>query len=154
MGWKLKRSWGFTVIEMVIAMAIVATLSAIAIPVVSHNIDTAKKVRTIEEIRGLEKEISVYQLDNGVYPNTLNDIGRGALLDPWGNAYQYLNIADANPPQGQMRKDRFLVPVNSDYDLYSNGKDGDSQRPFTAARARDDIVRANDGGYIGLASEF
>jgi general secretion pathway protein G len=52
------------------------------------------------------------------------------------------------------RKDRFLVPINSDFDLYSMGKDGDSKAPFTAKASRDDIVRVNDGGYVGLAEEF
>ncbi len=55
---------------------------------------------------------------------------------------------------GQVRRDRFLVPINSDFDLYSIGKDGGSQAPFTAMDSRDDIVRANDGGYVGLASGF
>jgi general secretion pathway protein G len=55
---------------------------------------------------------------------------------------------------GQIRKDRFLVPVNSDYDLYSMGKDGQSQAPFTAKASRDDIVRASDGQYVGLAEDF
>jgi len=55
---------------------------------------------------------------------------------------------------GQARKDRFLVPLNSDYDLYSKGQDGESVAPLTAAKSRDDIIRANDGGFIGLASEY
>jgi len=55
---------------------------------------------------------------------------------------------------GKVRKDRFLVPLNSDYDLYSMGKDGQSKAPLTAPVSKDDIVRCNDGGYVGLASEF
>jgi general secretion pathway protein G len=53
-----------------------------------------------------------------------------------------------------MRKDRFLVPINTDYDLYSMGKDGRSSPPLTAKASRDDIIRANDGAYIGLASNY
>ena len=53
-----------------------------------------------------------------------------------------------------MLKDRFLVPINSDFDLYSMGKDGKSQMPLTAKDSRDDIIRANDGAYIGLAYAF
>jgi general secretion pathway protein G len=56
--------------------------------------------------------------------------------------------------EGKMRKDRFLVPLNSDYDLYSMGKDGDSRPPLTAQMSRDDIVRASDGAFVGLASDF
>ena len=56
--------------------------------------------------------------------------------------------------EGHRRKDHSLVPVNSDYDLYSMGPDGDSQAPFTAQASRDDIVRASNGGYIGPVIEF
>jgi len=52
------------------------------------------------------------------------------------------------------RKDRFLVPLNSDYDLYSEGKDGESMAPLSAPQSQDDVVRANDGAYIGLASQY
>jgi general secretion pathway protein G len=53
-----------------------------------------------------------------------------------------------------MRKDRNLVPINSDYDLYSMGPDGESMPPLTAARSRDDIVRANNGGFVGTAEAY
>ena len=78
---------------------------------------------------------------------------RGDLKDPWGNNYQYLNI-ETTTGLGKMRKDRFLVPLNTDFDLYSMGKDGDSQSPLTAEVSHDDIIRANDGEYIGIASEY
>jgi general secretion pathway protein G len=55
---------------------------------------------------------------------------------------------------GQARKDHFLVPINSDYDLYSMGKDGDSVPPLGAQKSLDDVVRANDGGFVGLAANF
>ena len=78
------------------------------------------------------------------------------MLDPWGRPYIYYRFPESHgqaPPSGA-RRDRFLVPVNSDYDLYSQGKDGQTSIPFTARASRDDVVRANDGGYIGLASGF
>ena len=55
---------------------------------------------------------------------------------------------------GEVRKDRNLVPINTDYDLYSAGPDGNSVPPLTAAASRDDIVRANDGRFIGKAEEY
>ena len=54
----------------------------------------------------------------------------------------------------QARKDRFLVPINTDFDLYSMGKDGESVPALTAAKSRDDVVRAANGAFIGLASKF
>jgi general secretion pathway protein G len=92
-------------------------------------------------------------LFNKNLPLSLADVGMGNLLDPYGNPYEYLNFATAKG-KGSFRKDRFLVPINSDYDLYSKGQDGDSVAPLTAAKSRDDIIRANDGGFIGLASQY
>ena len=61
---------------------------------------------------------------------------------------------ESAPGHEGVRKDRFLVPLNTDYDLYSMGKDGESTAPLTARQSRDDIIRADNGGFIGLASEF
>lgn len=60
------------------------------------------------------------------------------------------------PPQvqGLMRRDRNLVPLNSRFDLYSKGKDGQSQAPITARDSWDDIIRANDGSFVGLAANY
>ena len=104
----------------------------------------------IGDIETLSQNITEYNLTNGSLPAALSDIG-SALTDPWGNPYQYIPIGKG---KGGFRKDRFLVPINTDYDLYSMGPDGASVGPLTAAPSRDDIIRANDGGFIGLASEF
>ena len=53
-----------------------------------------------------------------------------------------------------MRKDQNLVPINSDYDLYSLGEDGDSKAPLTARASHDDIIRANNGNFIGLGEDY
>lgn len=66
-------------------------------------------------------------------------------------ALQYLNFALGT---GQPRKDHALHPLNTEFDLYSKGKDGESQAPLSANVSRDDIIRANDGQYIGLASNY
>lgn len=129
------------------------TLSGIAIPTYRGWIQRARTIKAIAEIGTLQKEIAAYETKNVVLPNTVNDIGRGALRDPWGNPYQFLNF-DTVEGNGQMRKDRFLVPLNTDYDLYSMGKDGLSTSSLTAAASHDDIIRANNGTYIGLASEY
>ena len=77
------------------------------------------------------------------------------MQDPWGNPYQYLNLSDPKlKGKGQARKDHNLVPINSDFDLYSMGKDGASVSPLTAKASRDDIVRANNGRFIGRAKDY
>ena len=143
---------GYSLIELMMAIAIVSILAAIATPNFIQYREKAKVAAVITEIRGIEKAITSYAVDHGDFPPSLDAIGFGSLLDAWGTPYQYLPV-EGNPP-GKLRKDRFMVPVNTDYDLYSMGKDKSSVSPFTAKASRDDIVRANNGAYVGLASNF
>ena len=144
---------GFTLVELLIVMAIIMTVSAIAVPSLQAAIDDARIARAIADINTIETDIEGYQVEMGQLPNTLADIGDDAMVDPWGNPYQYLNFANVKG-KGKMRKDRFLVPLNTDYDLYSMGKDGQSVPPITAKQSQDDILRANDGSFLGLASQY
>ena len=134
-------------------MAIIVTLAAIAVPTYSAYVDKARVIQAIAAIRQISNEITVYQVDAGALPASLDDVGYGTLLDPWGNPYQYVNIETAKG-KGGLRKDKSLVPINSDYDLYSMGKDGESKQSLAPPVSHDDIIRANDGGYIGLASMY
>jgi len=147
------NSGGFTLVELLIAMAIVLTISAIAVPNLMGAIDLAKIAHAIGDIDAIEDDIAIYQTIYGVLPDDLSQIGDGSLLDPWGNPYQYLNHSTMKG-NGQARKDRFLVPLNSDYDLYSMGKDGKSSPPITANPSQDDVIRASNGSFVGLAANF
>ena len=145
--------FGFTLIELIVVIAIMGTLSSIGVPAYRSYIEKARITKAIMDMRTLEKEIFAYKEANGSLPESLEDINRENLDDPWGNPYQYLNISTATG-KGKMRKDRFLVPINTDFDLYSMGNDGESQTPLTAKASHDDIIRANNGEYIGIASEY
>jgi general secretion pathway protein G len=151
---------GMTLIEVMIVVVLIGILSSIAIPTYISSREKAKIAATVAEIKILEKMIQAYNIDNNSYPETMEDIGMQTLKDPWGNPYQYLKIEDREnngkkkKSVGKMRKNHNMVPVNSDFDLYSNGRDGKSQTPFTAKASRDDIVRANNGRFIGLVSGY
>lgn len=150
---RAEKSSGFTLLELIITVAIAGILSAIALPLYTGYIDKAKIVRAVAEITTVSKSITAYNIDNGKYPQSLAEVGYGSMKDPWGAPYQYLNV-QTTKGKGPLRKDRFVVPINSDYDLYSMGKDGKSKPPLTAKASKDDVIRANDGTYIGLASAF
>jgi general secretion pathway protein G len=53
-----------------------------------------------------------------------------------------------------MRTDRFGVPINTFFDVYSMGVNGETAAPLTASQSQDDVVWANDGVYMGLASDY
>lgn len=147
------RGRGFTLPELLLAIATLGTIIGVAIPAYRDYLEKAKVMRAVTDIRTIEKRILAYELDNGGLPNALGDIGQPSPPDPWGNPYVYLRIAGVKTP-GTLRKDRFLVPLNSDYDLYSKGVDGQTKAPLTAQASWDDVIRANDGGYVGLASDY
>jgi len=149
-----RRSCGMTLIEVVIVMAILAILASISSIVYIDYINKARMYNAIDTISALSTELASYGMDTGVYPQSLAEIGYGGLLDPWGNPYEYLNIRNAAAGVGGMRKDKFLVPINTDFDLYSKGLNGESAAALNAAKSKDDIIRANDGQYIGLAGGF
>ncbi len=134
-------------------MAIIITLAAMGLPAFADAIESAYVARAIGDIRTLQTEITRYEVQLGKLPDSLQEVGVTDLLDPWGNPYQYLNF-DNVQGAGQKKKDKFLVPLNSTYDLYSMGKDGNTSTALTASASQDDIVRANDGAYVGLGSAY
>jgi general secretion pathway protein G len=144
---------GYSLVELVIVLMIIFTLAGIAIPRYLEAVNAAKIVHAVGDIKAIATKVDLYFLANSVYPETLSDVLDQEEIDPWGQPYEYLNFQGVNG-KGKMRKDKNLVPINSDYDLYSMGEDGESESPLTAQKSRDDIVRANNGGFIGLAENY
>jgi len=144
---------GFTFIEVALVIAILAVVATIAVPRYSDYRDRVRTAQAVTDIKEIEANLQSYFTDNRGYPNDLSLIGLAGKLDPWGNPYQYTDLADIKG-KGKARKDKNLVPINSDFDLWSMGKDGQSVMPLTAKASRDDVIRAADGRFVGLASDF
>ena len=156
-GKQLNSPNGFTLLELLIVLAIIGVLSGIAIPFYSAHVDESKNTTAITDITTIQTSIERFYTNNFSYPAALTDIPdlphNG--VDPWGNAYVYLNIKDGGPGiKGSVRKDKKLNPINTLYDLYSKGKDGVSKKQLDNKDSVDDIVMARDGGFIGLSSDF
>jgi general secretion pathway protein G len=159
---------GFTVVEIVISLMIVGILAAIAIPAYTKYVDRSRVKLTIKNIRILEQGIKAFEFEHMRLPNSLNELGPvqmlGAngnsvtqsppFLDPYGNAYRYLNFA--NEPAGwpNCRTDQVDKPLSLDYDLYSMGADGVTQKKLNHSQSLDDIVRARSGKFVDLASKY
>ena len=144
-------------VELMLTVATIAIIAAYAIPSYQNYVYEAQVTNAINDIKSLDIAIREYVYDNrGNLPNSLSDLGIAIKPDPWGNPYQYLNIATASQQTGNtgIRKDKSLHPINSDYDLYSMGRDGKSVAALTAKSSQDDIIRARNGQFVGLASDF
>lgn len=132
----VSKESGFTLIEMLVVVVIIATLAAMIIPRFAGRTEEAKSSAAGADIEAnLSSALDLYELDNGAFPTTEQGLSalrtepstpplprkwkgpylkkRGALSDPWGHAYVY-----ASPGTHGL-----------DYDLSSWGPDGVSGTP-------------------------
>ena len=133
-------------------MAIVAILAIIANAGYSAIFDDLKIKKAIGDIYEIELLIERYNSQYNSLPNNLTDVD-APTEDPWGQPYAYLPFTPSTP-NGPKRKSHGTVPLNSDYDLYSIGPDGTTATPLTSTHSKDDIVRAGNGGFVGLGADY
>jgi general secretion pathway protein G len=143
---------GFTLLETMIVLAIIGVLTAIAIPNFLNYRENARIAAAVGDISQIAQKVLDFYDENKSFPETLADVGMEGRRDPWGNAYEYWPIT--GDKKQKVRKDRNTHPINTDFDLYSKGRNGKTNYPLTAEASQDDIIRANNGGYLGLASNY
>lgn len=108
----MKRTRGFTLMEVLVVVAILAILAAIVVPQIMDRPDEARRTQAKVNIASLVQALKLYRLDNGAYPTT--EQGLAALVqkpasnpvppnwkaggyidripkDPWGGDFQYLS---------------------------------------------------------------
>lgn len=150
---RLRWFSGFTLVEVMLTVTIAGVLLAIALPMYQGYRDRIKVSQAAGDVMVVSASITEFKSQVDRFPVDLAEIAKDTMRDPWGNAYNYVNHADATG-KGSFRKDKNIVPINSDFDLWSNGKDGASAPALTAKPSRDDVIRANDGGFVGLVSVY
>ncbi len=106
----LSRRSGFTLVEIMVVVVIMAILAAIVVPRILTRPEQARLVKAKQDIQTIENAMDLYKLDNGFYPSTEQGIAalvtkptsdpvpanwagylKQAPMDPWGKPYQYLN---------------------------------------------------------------
>jgi len=148
-----QKNKAFTVIEFAVVLLIVSLFYFALAPAILAMVDKVNSKTTADEITDIQDDIDKFFEENGFFPDSLDEIYDPVPLDPWGNPFQYINH-DTGNGNGQLRKDKNLVPINSDYDLYSMGPDGKTASPLTAAISHDDIIRGRNGAFTGLALDY
>jgi general secretion pathway protein G len=144
---------GFTIIELLMVMVVIGLLAQIGSQKYGAYLVRARVAKAIGDIKAIQTDIDSFEAENNRLPNNLAEIGRSTLMDPFGNSYVY-EAFPGGVPSGSARTDRLGVAVNTKYDLYCKGFDGSTATSLTAASSRDDVTRANDGGFIGSGSLF
>lgn len=148
---------GLTLIELMIVVAILGVIAMIAVPSYQQYKEEADKQLAIADLTEVRFYIERFYAETNRFPADITELGNlpNNGNDPWGNKYVYLNIANAGPGiKGQVRKDKKLNPINTQYDFYSKGKDGATHIQISNRSSLDDIIIARDGLFIGLAEDF
>ena len=141
---------GFTLVELLIVLAMLGIVIAIAAPLYDRFVQRSRVTESVVHIGTIAAKIRDYRVANGTLPVNLAVLQNIPTTDPWGRPYMYVIITNV----GVARKDKKTVPINTDYDLYSVGRDGLTHNSLGNADSRDDVIRARDGRFIGLAEEF
>ncbi len=131
---------GFTLIEILVVIAVIAMLAALVAPNVFRHVGTAKDVTARSQIELLGAALDAYRLDNGRYPTTEQGLDalqlqttlspmpsnwRGPYLrkdvppDPWGAPFIYLSPGEVNP------RGYDLLSLGADGELGGEGEDVD-----------------------------
>ena len=151
----MRHAKGFGLLELMVTLVIASLLVSLAVPAYEMYAQRAKVSAAVGEIAELSLAIEQFRLRNDDrIPLSLAELGVDVPRDPWGRDYRFLNIPSTGNNKDGVRKDGRLNPLNSDFDLYSLGKDGASAGPLSAKESRDDIVRANNGAFIGLGEDY
>jgi general secretion pathway protein G len=139
---------GFTIVELLAVVAILGLLATLAAPRLRGAVDKSKEAKAISDLKAIASELA----NRETLPASLGEIGWGGRDDPWGQPYVYVPFGTqegTGAPAGA-RTDRFGAPLNTRYDLYSVGRDGGTSASLGDGPSADDIVVANDGGFVGL----
>ena len=133
---------GFTFIEIMVVVAILAILAALVIPRIMGRTDDAKRTAAKVQIRNIEGALQLYKLDNGVYPST--EQGLKALVekpsvgvipkkwkiggylpklpeDPWANPYKYLSPSQ----KGEFKAEYEIISLGTDGEVGGEGINAD-----------------------------
>lgn len=136
---------GFTLIEVMVVIFIIATMAAVVAPQIFTQQDSAKIKKAAIDIQALEGSLELYRLQTNSIPTTEQGLDalvnaptiepiprtypQGGIIkrlpeDPWGNAYVLLFPGEVNQ-----------------YDIYSFGPDG-------IEGSEDDIATWNLNEYL------
>jgi len=147
-----RRNRGFSMMELMLALLLIGVLTGIAVPVYQNYRERTRENAATQEIATMGAELQRYAQERRVFPESLEDAGLAGRLDPWGRPYVYYNVESNG--LGGARKDRRLNPLNTDFDLYSLGKNGVTKPQISQKDSVDDIIRASNGRFVGKAESY
>jgi general secretion pathway protein G len=119
---------GFTLIELIIAIAILVILAGVIGPIVMNQLDKAKVSSTKSNLRSIKSAIDMFKIDTGKYPTKLRDLVEKPREENVAKKWQkggYLEGGEL-PRDGWSEDFQYKVTPGgkNPYELYSYGPQG------------------------------
>ncbi len=150
-----RRFRGVSLLELMLVVALVGIFMSLAVPGYQRYAERGRVSVAVRDIGEMSMTIERYRTRIGRLPDLFSDANLQGRFDPWGRGYAYFNFATfSGMGPDPSRRDGNLRPINTDYDLYSVGKDGQTDRQLNQPASADDVVRGLDGSFIGLGKDF
>lgn len=153
-----------TLLELLLIITIITLLLAILIPAVYQAKRTTQYKVAEFDIRQIIRAIRGFELDHDdrqperAWSDDENDEDEDKELfsppprDPWSHRYVY-NPFQVTPPEARRTLEARQY-LNTKYDLFSLGIDGESAPSIILPVSYDDVIMADDGGYVGKAKDY
>lgn len=106
-----RRREGFTLIELLAVIALLAILILVAVPIITQNLNEAKKTTCETNIKMINSAIQRYYFDKGSYPSKVSDLVTAGYLD---EEPQCPFMPESDPDYG-IKADRVNIEPHKDH---------------------------------------
>ena len=127
--------FGFTLIEVMLAVTIAAILLTLIATMYQSYRDRVDVNRAVSDIMVISASITEFKKSTTGFRSAWRRSARTACAIH-GEQHTRTSITRMSSGWAQFRKDKNIVPINSDFDLWSNGKDGASAPRYGTAQSR------------------
>ena len=152
-----RRQTGFTIVELLIVIVVIAILAAITIVAFNGVQARSRDTARIQKVTSIAKAIELYKIDRGYYPQiqdgASSESSCGSQTEDWGHCDRNKILSDAIAPYMQLDPTSLSNTTQGSYTYYYTSQPADNWQTFGLMVTLEGTGGQNDGGYFANAYE-